>query len=88
MKMISESSENSEKWEVEKTTKDISTLKDEIKLNNSLSQKSEKHKVLINQSNKLFKNDINIKKPKYYGKTKTLFFIGETPIFILCENSK
>lgn len=76
-------SENSEIKELDETTKRISDLKDEIKENKSISKSNKK-----NKTNLLFKNDIKVKKPKYFGKTKALLFFGETPIFILGESSK
>ena len=53
-----------------------------------LLRKKKLKKKSIDKSSLLFKNDINILKPKYYGKTKTLLFIGQTPVFILGESSK
>ena len=76
-------SETSEIKKLDESTKGISHLKDEIKEKNSITKKPNKK----NKSNLLFQNDINIKKPKYFGKTKTLLFFGETPIFILGESS-
>ena len=76
-------SENSEIKELDETTKRISDLKDEIKENKSISKSNKK-----NKTNRLFKNDIKVKKPKYFGKTKALLFFRETPIFILGESSK
>ncbi len=80
-------SENSEIKKIDESTKDISDLKDEIKLNESIPEKEIDKNQSNKQSLKLYKNDINIKRPKYYGRTKTLFYIGDTPIFILCESS-
>ena len=79
--------ENFETKEIGESTKDISDLKDEIKSVKSASKQS-KNKGKSNKSLLLYKNDIKIKKPKYYGKTKSLLFVGETPIFILTESSK
>ena len=36
---------------------------------------------------KLYGNDINDKKPRYFGTTKSLLFIGETPFLILGQDS-
>jgi hypothetical protein len=85
-------SENNELKEIDETSRELSKLKEEIKpkKEKTLNQK-EKEKNKSNKSNKsnlLFKNDINIIKPKYYGRTKSLLFIGQTPIFILGESSK
>ena len=80
--------ENSESKEIGESTQDISDLKDEVKSIKSVSKKSKNKDKSNNKTLALFKNDINIKKPKYYGKTKTLLFVGETPIFILTESSK
>lgn len=84
-------SDHSETRDLGETNKEISVLKDEIKSKNLISEKLKKpktKKISIEKSLKIFKNDINIKKPKYFGRTKSLFFIGETPIFILGESSK
>ena len=85
-------SENIELKEIDETSRELSKLKEEIKpkKEKTVNQK-EKEKNKSNKSNKpnlLFKNDINIIKPKYYGRTKSLLFIGQTPIFILGESSK
>ena len=81
--------ENNELKEIDETSRELSKLKEEIKpkIEKGLNQK-EKEKNKSNKSNLLFKNDINIIKPKYYGRTKSLLFIGQTPIFILGESSK
>ena len=88
--MISENSETTTR-ELNEETKEISVLKDQIKSTEISSKKFSKIKNKKNQLDKsslLFKNDINIKKPKYFGKTRSLFFIGETPIFVLGESRK
>jgi hypothetical protein len=72
----------------ESSSKDISDLKDEMKSKEATSKKNKDKKVSIDKSMLLYKNNINIKHPKYLGRTRALLFIGETPIFILCENSK
>ncbi len=72
----------------ESSSQDISDLKDEIKSKETTSEKIDNKKKKTDKSNLLYKNDINIKKPKYFGRTRSIFFIGETPIFILCEKSK
>ncbi len=82
--------ENDELKEIDETSRELSNLREEIKSNiekNSNSNKKEKEKKPKNP-NLLFKNDINILKPKYYGRTKSLLFIGQTPLFILGESSK
>lgn len=76
---------NTESRELGEITKEISTLKEQMKSNNLLPKKS---KNKDNKSLLLFQNNINNKKPKYFGKTRSLFFIGETPIFILGESCK
>ena len=83
-------SENSETKEIGESTKDISDLKDEVKVKSikSVSKQSKNKDKSNNKSLLLYKNDIKIKKPKYYGKTKSILFVGETPIFILTESSK
>ena len=64
---------------------EISKLKEEIKSN-------EYTKLIMNKNKeekplKLYGNDINDKKPNYFGKTKSLLFIKEIPILILGEDS-
>jgi len=84
-------SENNEIKEIDETSRELSDLKEEeikqkiVKDSNKKEKEKEKDE---NKSNLLFKNDINILKPKYYGRTKSLLFIGQTPIFILGESSK
>ena len=67
---------------------EISHLKEEIKskdIQKNMNKKdNDKSK---DNSLKLYGNDINDKKPKYFGKTKSLLFIGETPFLIFGENS-
>jgi len=67
---------------------EISHLKEEIKskdIQQNISKKgNDKSK---DNSLKLYGNDINDKKPKYFGKTRSLLFIGETPFLIFGENS-
>ena len=60
---------------------EFSHLKDEIKSRNDPIKKIEK-------SLKLYGNDADEKKPKCYGKTKVLLYIGDNPILILGEDSK
>lgn len=82
-------SENNEIKEIDETSSELSKLKEEIKPKiETASNKKEEENNLSNKSNLLFKNDINILKPKYYGRTKSLLFIGQTPLFILGESSK
>ena len=81
-------SENSEKREIRESTKDISDLKDEIKSIKSFPNNINNKNNSKDNSLMLYKNDIKIKKPKYYGNTKCILFVGETPIFILPQNSK
>ncbi len=63
---------------------EICQLKEEIKSKDftKIKEKEKKEKPL-----KLYGNNINDKKPKYYGKTKSLLFIKETPVLILGEDS-
>ena len=81
--------ENNELKEIDETSRELSNLREEIKSNieKNSNKKEEKEKKPKNP-NLLFKNDINILKPKYYGRTKSLLFIGQTPLFILGESSK
>ena len=81
-------SENTETREIVEETKEISTLKEQIKSKELFPKKSKKSKNKDDKSLLLFQNDINNKKPKYFGRTRSLFFIGETPIFILGESRK
>ena len=81
-------SEQTNSKELDETTKEMKKLKEEAKPKNVSSKKKKLKKKSIDKSSLLFKNDINILKPKYYGKTKTLLFIGQTPVFILGESSK
>ncbi len=60
---------------------EFSHLKDEIKSRNDPIKTKEK-------SLKLYGNDVDEKKPKWYGKTKALLYIGDSPILILGEDSK
>ncbi len=88
--MISEGSETTTR-EISEETKEISVLKDQIKSKELINKKSDKTKNKKKENDKsllLFKNDISIKKPKYFGRTRSLLFIGETPIFVLGESSK
>ena len=81
--------ENNKLKEIDETSRELSNLREEIKPKiEKISNKKEKEKDKSNNSNLLFKNDINILKPKYYGRTKSLLFIGQTPLFILGESSK
>ena len=79
-------SENTEIRDLGEATKEISTLKEQVKSKELFPKKSTKSKNKDDKSLLLFQNDINNKKPKYFGKTRSLFFIGETPIFILGES--
>lgn len=82
-------SQQNKSEEKEETIEEMANLKEEeIKSKEISSKETETKKKSIDKSTLLFKNDINILKPKYYGKTKTLLFIGQTPIFILGESSK
>lgn len=69
---------------------EISHLKEEIK-SKDIQQNSKKKDIDNDKSKdnslKLYGNDINDKKPKYFGKTRSLLFIGETPFLIFGENS-
>ena len=70
---------------------EMSKLKDNIKLKegNIKSKDIFRNKDIDNENKnfKLFGNNINERKPKYYGKTKSLLFFKENPILILCEDS-
>ena len=77
--------------EENKDYSEISKLKEEIKLkeNNTTSKKNIQNNNKDNEDIplKIFGNNINERKPKYYGKTKSLLFYKESPILILCEDS-
>ena len=81
--------ENNKLKEIDETSRELSNLREEIKSNieKNSNKKEEKEKKPKNP-NLLFKDHINILKPKYYGRTKSLLFIGQIPLFILGENSK
>ena len=64
---------------------EISKLKEEIKSKEFTKKIMNKDKE--EKSLKLYGNDINDKKPKYFGKTKSLLFIREIPVLILGEDS-
>ena len=70
---------------------EMSKLKDNIKLKegNIKSKDIFRNKDIDNENKnfKLLGNNINERKPKYYGKTKSLLFFKENPILILCEDS-
>ena len=69
---------------LKKDFSEYSSLKEEIKSK----EFPKKEKIKEEKALRLFGNDINDKKPKYYGKTKALLYIGDTPIVILGEDSK
>ena len=48
--------------------------------------KKEGETASLDKSLKLYNNNYNIKKPKYLGRIRTLFFLGETPLFVLAES--
>lgn len=67
---------------------EISHLKEEIKSKDvQQNWKQKDNDKSKNNSLKLYGNDINDKKPRYFGKTKSLLFIGETPFLILGQDS-
>lgn len=69
---------------------EMSKLIDNIKLKEGIKSKDIFRNKDIDNENKnlkLFGNNINERKPKYYGKTKSLLFFKENPILILCEDS-
>ena len=45
-------------------------------------------KTPLDRSMKLYNNNIQIKKPKFYGKIKSLFYLFNKPIFMSAESSK
>jgi hypothetical protein len=73
---------------------DIFNLKEEeIKTNQKIkiaydTTKNEGETTSLDKSLQLYQNNINIIKPKYFGKTRVLFYFNNTPIFILPESSK
>lgn len=70
---------------------EISNLKEEIKSKEgnikSILKKENENKDKEEIPLKIFGNNINERKPQYYGKTKTLLFLNENPILILGEDS-
>lgn len=73
--------------EKEENYSEMSLLKDEIKSKEN-NKKLEKNETIYKEkeSLKLLGNDFNDLRPKFYGKTKSILFIGETPILILGED--
>lgn len=71
---------------------EIPHLKEEIKskegnIKTILRKEKDKNEDKDDISLKIFGNNINERKPKYYGKTKSLLFLNENPILILGEDS-
>ena len=64
---------------------EISHLKEEIKSKEN--SKKEIENIKNNKALTIFGNNINDRRPKYYGKTKSIFYFNEKPIFILGEDS-
>ena len=56
-------------------------------MKNLLRKEKDKNEDKDDISLKIFGNNINERKPKYYGKTKSLLFLKENPILILGEDS-
>ena len=79
-----------EKDDQDEDYSEMSKLKDDIKIKegNIKSKQIFKNKDIDNENKplKIFGNNINERKPKYYGKTKSLLFFKESPILILCED--
>ena len=63
---------------------EISHLKEEIKTKEKSKKENENDK--DDKPLTIFGNNINDRKPKYYGKTRTLLYCKETPILILGED--
>ena len=74
--------ENYTSKELEETTSKIGHLKDEIKTKIKTKNKKKEKSAL------LFNNDIKDERPKYFGKTKVLLYIGNYPLLILEESRK
>jgi len=77
---------NSLSNEMNESINEISNLKEGVKSKKILSDI--KNKVnRTEHSSLLFKNDLNILKPKYFGNIKPLLYLGQTPIFALGKGS-
>ena len=72
--------------EMNESINEMSNLKEEIKSKNISSEKKDKKNGMECPS-LLFKNDVNILKPKYFGNIKPLLYCGQKPIFVLGEGS-
>ena len=66
---------------------EISHLKEEIKSKEKFKKEKENIKYDKILTLKIFGNNINDRKPKYYGKTKSILCYNESPILILGEDS-
>ena len=66
----------------EENYSEISQLKEDIKSKEKAKKENDKGDKQLT----IFGNNINDRKPKYYGKTKSLLFCNETPILILGED--
>ena len=65
---------------------EMTNLKEGVKPKKNLSGNEDK-KNKVENSSLLFKNDVNILKPKYFGNIKPLLYFGQKPIFVLGEGS-
>ena len=65
---------------------EMTNLKEGVKPKKKMSE-SEDKKNRVEHSSLLFKNNVNILKPKYFGNIKPLLYFGQKPIFVLGEGS-
>ena len=64
---------------------EISYLKEEIK--SKINSEKENKDIKDDKPLTIFGNNINDRKPEYFGKTKSLLYCNESPILILGEDS-
>jgi len=77
---------NSLSNEINESINEISNLKEGVKSKKFFSENKDK-KNKVEHSSLLFKNDVNILKPKYFGNIKPLIYFGQKPIFVLGKGS-
>ena len=77
---------NSLSNEMNESINEMSNLKEGVKSKKILSESKIKENKVDNSS-LLFKNDVNILKPKYFGNIKPILYFGQKPIFVLGKGS-
>ena len=97
---INEGEERDEKEEENEISDEMFKLKEEqikshekIKIVDDLDDANtnnniEGEKTPLDRSMKLYNNNIQIKKPKFYGKIKSFLYLFNKPIFMSAESSK